>query len=615
MLDLILFSILLFVIVLPLGRRIFSIFITNTQISFLEKIFVIFGIGAGFLALAVLCIGMFGALYKWLIILVLAIVALFLKEDMKNTIVDARAWFSSSLRLKLSFSEKFLLILLCVAWFFTLIGSLSPILGTDALSYHMQDAKVFVKWHKISHIPYTRDSLWPFLIQMLFTLGLLLKGAVFSKLFHFAFAVFSILGIYVICRRYWPRKNSILACAAFALMPAVLTDTTYAYTDMGVVFYTLLAFYCLFVWLDSKSRHWLYLSAVACGFLLGIKITSATVTPLVILIYLFYALKGKQRLRSIFITIISFMGIAIALSGAWYLRSWVVLGNPIFPFASYIFGHGYPEKILRYHTITEFGIGLRQFITILWYITMHPAKFGGESIGPLFLVFLPMLIFIRKTSKFIRRILFISFALYTAWFFTFQYIRFFLPVLAFFSMLISYIYFEICQKEKFISKISGALLFIIFCYSANLSIYHNLEKLPVAVGLERQSHYLLRREPTFVIAEYINKNLPGDAKILSLGEVRLFYFDRDIAVATTMELDLKYNKNIKFRGSFDDYLRKENFKYLLYVEDKSKAQHPSPMLSPKDVFVDNEKEVIKETNFNYRDESYEYKLWKIGKRT
>ncbi|MFA5008039.1 MAG: glycosyltransferase family 39 protein [Candidatus Omnitrophota bacterium] len=593
---------------------VFRIFYANNHLSFLEKYFINFGLGAGLTGLIVLYIGLFGILYKWLVITILIFLFVIFIKDIKTIIEDIILWLKSLASAHFSPLERFLIFSLVFVWFFTLIGSLSPLLGMDAASYHMQDPKIFIKAHKVFYIPYTRESLWPFLVQMLFTLGLLLKGVVLSKLFHFSFNVFSVIGIYVLCRRYWPRVNSLMAGAVFALIPAIFTGTTYAYTDLGVVFYTVLAFYGFFLWLDTKNNRWFYLSAAASGFLLGIKITSAIVPVIILFLYFFNTINKSKAIKEKFLPVIIFILTIIALSGVWYIRSWVILGNPIFPFAAYLFnGAGYMEEKLRYQLTSGIGIGPVQFIEMLWPLTLYPDRFGGESIGAIFLIFLPMIIFVRKISKFIKYVIFIAISLYTSWFIVYQYVRFFYPTLIFLSILVSYIYFNFCKKDRIISKISTIVIILLFFYSAVLSVYHNLDKIPVAFGAQKQEDYLLKHERIYGIAQYINNNLPADSKILILAEPRLYYFNRDTAVATLMEVDYMADKNIKNKQSLEEYLRLQGFgKYMLYMKDYSKNGCPDTPLTAQNLFVKYDKKLLKEMEFVYRDERYEYQLWKIG---
>jgi hypothetical protein len=544
-------------------------------------------------------------------IAILTIFSVIFAKDIGYLIRGATTWLAEIFKTRFSKFELFLITSIIFVWSFTLIGSLGPLLGMDALSYHMRDPKLFIEAHKITQIPYTRDSLWPFLMEMLFTLGLILKGAILSKLFHFGFGIFSIIGVYVLCKRQQARRESLFASAVFALSPAIFTVTTYAYTELASIFYTIAVFYLFFVWLKGEDNRYFYLSGIFCGFLMGIKITSAPAVLILTTLYLFNLMRKKEPIKNILSSVVIFVALMLATCGIWYMRSWIITGNPIFPFAAYIFGYGYPEENLRYHLIAGIGLSLWSYLRMLWPLTHYPDIFGGENIGPVYLIFLPALIFIKRPSRFVRYIIFIAITLYTAWFFTFQYTRFLSSTLPFLSILVSYVFFNICDKDKVIFTLSKAVIIFIFIYCVLLSVYHNIDKLPVALGFESRRDYLLRYERSYAMAEYVNKNLPKDSKILVLGEPRLYYFNRKIGMVTSAKLNMRYDKNARYGGSFDEYLRSEGFDYLLYFNDDNAVRDPKVWPEPDQVMMGDEKVLIQETRFDYRDEHCLYKLYKI----
>ena len=610
MLDLAIFLILV-LIILSLGRKIFRTAMRGLPVSFIQGFFINFGLGAGTLALAVLCVGMAGLLYRWVIGLVLACLAVILARDIKNNIYEIAAWVRKLAGARFLVSERLLILVLILVWSFALAGALTPLLGTDSASYHMRDPKVFISLHKIAHIPYTRESLWPFLVQMLFTLGLLLKGQVLAKLFNFGFGIFSILGIYCFCRRYWARKDSLTACTIFALIPAVFTSVKYAYTDLAVVFYTVLSFYLFFIWLDTKENRWFYLSAAACGFLLGIKITSLIVPAIILTLYVFEKVREKGGLKEKIYPLTVFMLIFAAISSVWYLRPWVILGNPVYPFAANLFGgHGYPEEFLRYHATSGIGIGITQYVRMLWPLTLYPDNFGGESIGPIFLIFLPMLVFLRKPSRFIKYVIFIAFALYTSWFIVYQYVRFFYPSLIFLSILVAYIFAAICKNDKALRIYAVIVVGLVFCFSFALSVYHNLENIPFVFGAESQRGYLLKHERSYAMAEYVNSNLPPDARIMVFGKPDLFYFDRYAADVFCYKMDTRYDKSIQ-DADFAKYLVSQGFRYAIFTKDNTPGRNTGPSLDPESILGQGNIVLLKETDFSYRDERYVYQLWEI----
>ncbi|HOW58898.1 MAG TPA: glycosyltransferase family 39 protein [Candidatus Omnitrophota bacterium] len=612
MIDILIFCLLVWLI-LGMGKA-FLDFLKLQCHSVLEECVLSFGLGAGALALMVLTIGLFGFLFKGVLLAMLVLLSIvFLRgiAQMRRNIFETLKDF---IRSSFSTFERFLIITVLFVAMLTLIGSLSPVMGMDAAAYHMQDVKIFIQQHRIILIPFTRESLWPFLIQMLFALGLCLKGVVLAKLFHFAYYGASFFAIYLLCRRYWPRPNSLLAASIFAITPAIFTGTTYAYTDLAVVFYTVLAFYGFFTWLDTNQTRWFCLSGIMAGFLLGIKITSAVVPAIILALYLHKILFSRIGFKQKTLPVMVFILAMMACCGVWYVRSWLILGNPIFPFAGSLFnGNGYPKDYTQgFHAFAGIGLGWKQYVSMLWFLTLNPARFGGESIGLVFLLFLPMLVFVRNVPKFVRYVFVIAWALYTSWFFVYQYTRFFYPTLFFLCILASFVYYDFCFKDHFLRKLGTLLLIGCFGYSAALAIYHHAEKFPVVFGLTAQREYLMKHERSFGIADYVNTHIPKDAKVLIVAEPRLYYFDREVAMADLIQLDLLSKKQASGR-TLDDFMCSNGYcNYMVVMRDLSRNKPLAPSLTAKDYFKGYDKNLLKTVEFTYRDERYLYELWKIN---
>lgn len=605
----------LLLILTGFGKTLFNFLLPNEKLSFLEEIILGFALGAGAMGLLTLAIGLCGLLFWWVLAILLAVLTLIAWKNMMKLAQETRLWFAHFWRSDFSPFEKFVLLTFLFVAFFTLVGSLSPILGMDAAAYHMSDVKIFVQQHRIVPIPFTRESLWPFLIQMLFALGFCLRGVVLSKLFHFAYYGASFLAVYLLCRRYWPKRNSVLAASIFAITPAIFTGTTYAYTDLAVVFYTVLAFYGFFAWLDTNQTRWFCFSGIMCGFLLGIKITSAVVPAIILALYwhkaLFLNIRFKQKTWPAIIFIVAMM----AFCGVWYVRSWSILGNPIYPFASGFFnGNGYAKDYVRgFHEYAGIGMGWKQYIGMLWPLTLYPARFGGESIGVVFLIFLPMLLFAQHLTRFMRYVLVIVICLYTSWFIVYQYTRFFYPTLVFLSIAVAFVYYEICTVDFFVRRFATFLLVGLFCYSAALSVYHNLDKFQVVFGLVRPQDYLLKCERSYGIATYANHHLPLNAKILSLSEPRLYYFDREIVMANLVQQDFASHKVCTVSGKLDDCFKELGFgDYMVAMNDYSKNGIKEMPFKPRDFFIAYHKTLLRQVEFKYRNEHYVYELWKIN---
>ena len=252
-------------VALVIGYRLLNMFNFQKGLSRIESIVFSFALGMGFISFLVFILGLCHILFlKWvMLILILAtLVSLrsaysFVKSNLLLS-YDFKFIYSSNLR-------AFLTVLVSLSLLLTLIGAVAPAKGNDAMVYHLSDAKYFAQHHLVTYIPYTSNSIWPYFMQMLFTLAMLSDNPSLAKLFHCAMALFGCLAVYSFGRRYINREVAFLAAAIFFLTPGVFTQATYAYIDIGWAFYTFMGFYAIMLWDFNSERGWLVLAAITCG--------------------------------------------------------------------------------------------------------------------------------------------------------------------------------------------------------------------------------------------------------------------------------------------------------------------------------------------------------------
>lgn len=179
-----------------IGKPVLNLFIKKSD-TLAEDFVFSSGLGLGILGYAVYIIGSFGFLYPRPIIISLFLFAL-LAAPYVYSFIRKLDWLSAAkAAVSLGLFEKFLLAAIIAISSMCLFGSMAPEIGNDALVYHLHHPKIFIQNHKIGYIPYTRESLWPYLTEMLFTVGLLFKSVSLAKMFNFLFGVLSMLSVYV----------------------------------------------------------------------------------------------------------------------------------------------------------------------------------------------------------------------------------------------------------------------------------------------------------------------------------------------------------------------------------------------------------------------------------
>lgn len=257
----------------------------------------------------------------------------------------------------------------------------------------------------------------------------------------------------------------------------------------------------------------------------------------------------------------------------WYVRSAINTGNPFYPFAYSIFGgkHWTADRALAYqrHQL-EFGLGelpaqekiealprwQRYFVgprepwkfffaplglTFLpweYEVNIGPLQNLLSSIGPLWLALLPLLGFVRLRPPAVALIGKLFVPLYIWWFFSMQLARYLLPMLALWTPAAGFaaIMFLCCGRLS--RYLAGAAMLFTGAIALGIVYLLSAPALPVVLGQETQETYLMRQLDVYEPSLYIRRYTPPDAIIATYGEVRTFYFARDVIWAEYGHSDL-----------------------------------------------------------------------------
>lgn len=426
-------------------------------------------LGLGLLAYLILALGLVGGLrpvWGWLLVVAFGLTAVWqtLREVRRGRRQAAKAaatpvaWITTVdflSPLPAPAPNRTLTVLLAILLVGTLglgfIRALAPATAWDDLTYHLAAPKVYVQHARILYLPYDHHSNFPFTLEMLYTLGLLLRGQTVAKLFHFACFLLTILALVAFGRDYlgprvgWsscpPPKQvrgevvGLAAAAIFALAPTVMWETGTAYNEFGLALFQLLAVYSFVeylnlrstvqscegkeVWAAPRQPAWITLTGVFCGLALGVKATGGLV--LILLVGGGAVLGWIDRLsfRATSGAMVKLSLIAALIGSPWYVKSYVWTGNPVFPFAHGVFrsplwsadreaayreaqrDFGRPEAVRQRgdRDAPEWNAHLRlaRFPAVLWSLTMRAPDFYDQRaffvlghVGPLFLTFLPV---------------------------------------------------------------------------------------------------------------------------------------------------------------------------------------------------------------------------------
>lgn len=203
----------------------------------------------------------------------------------------------------------------------------------DALSYHLAVPQIYLQHERILFLPTQHHSNFPFLWQMLFTVGLMARGPELAALFHWAAAALATAGVAMLARRHGGPGAGNWAAVAFATTPIVLWQAGTAYIDVAQALCTTLAVHCLLEWRRTREAPALLAAGALLGMALGVKTLS--LLPLGLLTgYLLIARAPVRQLAA-------YLAVAVAIGCPFYVKTFIYTGNPVYPFAYRLFGGRY----------------------------------------------------------------------------------------------------------------------------------------------------------------------------------------------------------------------------------------------------------------------------------
>lgn len=209
-----------------------------------------------------------------------------------------------------------------------LTGALAPEIEYDALWYHLNFPKLWLKQGSLIDLPAEYVSLYPMAWELIFGVGLTLYGAVSAKLIHFACFILVALLVYQITHHFMPRSSPWLATVFFVTIPTVLWEATTAYIDLALTLHVGLVIYALLRYLEEWQWQWFGLAVFNMGLALATKHLAWFVLILVAIGLTLKLWFESHNLQRTFMPVILLILLSLLIPLPWYIRSWQASGNP-----------------------------------------------------------------------------------------------------------------------------------------------------------------------------------------------------------------------------------------------------------------------------------------------
>lgn len=506
----------------------------QSQVS--DQVLFSFGMGFGTIGLLMLLIGLLGWLSRpFLLSLMLLLTLISIPTIMPfSRQLKTVQWKRPSLLITI-----YLTMTIGLAFTFALL----PPTSWDSLSYHLQGPALYLQAGRIFSDIDLFSLNYPFLLEMVFMLGMGIRSDVTAQLIHFFFA-FLLAGIvYSLAVNSLKLKQGWTAVLLLFAVPMVLMLAPTSYNDVALVFVTLASLYAFSQWHEKEDVHWLILSGVFSGLAISLKYTSFLLPSVIGLLLIWQYWREPRRLLRL---LIAFALPTFLVAVAWYVKNWVFMGNPIYPFV--FNGRYWSEFRALAHRAPGSGIGFDPvaILTAPYALTLGINDSGGDSaIGPLFLALLPTVLLygvsrmVQKAPYAFRLLLVYVAASYGFWLLgainsgPMWQARFMLPAFAALCPIMAWIIDDIKRFDHTqfsLKRFINLVLAIVLLFGLVTQVGEWLALNPLAVVVadrSREAYLEFSLGALYEASTEMTETLPPDAVVQFLWEPRTYYCGLD----------------------------------------------------------------------------------------
>lgn len=426
---------------------------------------------SGFLILGML--GMFyqSILYSYYIILI--IIALYPLNTLKNRLSIFPEMFK---KYKKQFINNKLVNIAILG--FILIGFLRlipPEVGVDAIWYHTDYPRLYLSSHSMMNInPGGKyyPGVTPTLSDMLYIFTISISAMDSSRFIHYGFYLLVILEFLLLYKKRY--SFAPYAALLFVTSPIIIRVSSSAYAEFQWVFCWLIAVFLI----TSKNKHD-YKNLIIPSVLIG----GALATKLWFLpffgVYFLYILAinfSENKLKLLKLLAFSSL-ITFSIPLLWYLRAYIITGNPLFP-TFWDYASGGANSPLNF-SFNLYGLKTR----LLSVANVSPLSIFGV------IFLLPFLGKIKKLSP--GKYPFVTFvAILTAvqLIINYSFHRFVIPFYSIFSVVLALGIEKFVHFHRLLKLLFYTFFFLLFLYY----FLNTLFILPYGLGLANENRYLTR---------------------------------------------------------------------------------------------------------------------------
>ncbi len=474
--------------------------------------------------------------------------------------------------------DYFLFSVITILLLLGLILALAPPYAWDGLSTHLVLVKQIVK---IGSIEPSILTARPVAGHLFFIWGMMLGGETLPQLLSYTQGLIIVGAVVVFTRQHFGRRLAVLAAAILCSVEVFILTAGWPYLDVPTGMMGVLSVFALIGWLLDRGseeagrnlknpRAWLVIATIFGVTAAHTKLNGLFIYPVIVAAILLALFWNRREWRKIAIDVSLALVTAIILTLVWVLAERALQPEAASGIAQIASSTAEVAGELSDSSATLYNIW--SYVKISWEMTIigqQGALLYDGTISPLFLIFIPLVLLLRKKPRVIWALMLVAGIEFFAWLFVpkgYHQNRHLILAYPIFSILVAYFLSRVPELDLAKFSLSGfirILLVLVFTIQVLFLLRWTVATRPFGylLNLESRDEFLDRllnggTSPGYYdLMQYMNEALSPDSIVaVPWPEPRIYYCEMTCVLSpfsrgASLEAMLDVSRELRF-----DYL-------------------------------------------------------------